>query len=181
LTDININLHAFYINISGILDNLAWVFVCEKDLGGNPTDGKIDKKGVGLFHKNTQAHLGPKIKEYLQSDSTQAWHAGYLKNFRDALAHRIPLYVPPVALNDEETDEYKLLQRQLMDFSSIEIILQHDEIWEKLGLLGRACPFFAHSFREESRPIFLHAQVIADFMTIDEIVKMFCDSLHNRK
>jgi hypothetical protein len=179
LTDIDINLHAFYVNISGILDNLGWVFVCEKDLIGNPEDGKIDKQGVGLFHKKTQAHLGPKIKEYLQSASMRAWHAGFLKIFRDALAHRIPLYVPPAALTDEETGKYMLLQRQLMDFSSIETILQHDQIWEKLDQLGRACPLFAHSFREESRPVFLHAQIIADFMTIDEIVKIFCDSFPN--
>jgi hypothetical protein len=36
LTDLDINLHAFFVNISGILDNLAWVFVYENDLFGNP-------------------------------------------------------------------------------------------------------------------------------------------------
>jgi hypothetical protein len=31
-SDLDINLHAFFVNISGILDNLGWVFVYENDL-----------------------------------------------------------------------------------------------------------------------------------------------------
>ena len=32
LDDVMINLHAFFVNIFGILDNLAWVFIHEKQL-----------------------------------------------------------------------------------------------------------------------------------------------------
>jgi len=106
----------------------------------------------------------------------QTWYTKYSKNYRDALAHRIPLYVPPSALNKEEQNEYMLLEKQLWDFSSLEAILQHNEMLEKQSQLGRACPLFAHSLNEGSKPLFLHAQVIADFLTIDEIIKKFCDS-----
>lgn len=139
LTDLDINLHAFFVNISGILDNLAWVFVYENDLFGNPKEGKIDKHGVGLFNEKTQTHFKPDLNEYLKSNSIQSWHAEYVKNYRDALAHRIPLYVPPVALNDEEKEEYILLEKQLWDFSSLESILKNDEILEKQSNLGRVC------------------------------------------
>ena len=175
LTDLDINLHAFFINISGILDNLAWVFVCEKDLFGNPKEGKIDKYGVGLFNEETQTRLKPELNEYLKSNRMQSWYTEYSKNYRDALAHRIPLYVPPAALNDKEKEEYLLLEKQLWDFNSLKSIPEHDELHEKLSSLGRACPFFTHSHNEGSKPLFLHAQIIVDFMTIDDIINKFCD------
>ena len=31
LTDLDINLHAFFVNVSGFLDNLAWIFVLERE------------------------------------------------------------------------------------------------------------------------------------------------------
>ena len=61
LVDVNINLHAFFINTAGVFDNLAWVFVYENDLLGNPKEGKINKHGVGLFNKKTQDHLNQKL------------------------------------------------------------------------------------------------------------------------
>ena len=177
LTDLDINLHAFFVNISGIIDNLGWVFVYENDLFGSPKEGKIDKNGVGLLNKKTQAHLGPDLNEYLKSERMQTWYTEYSKNYRDALAHRIPLYVPPSLLNKEENDEYMLLEKELWDFTSLEAISLHDQIIKKQSQLGRPCPFFAHSCSEKGKPLFLHAQVIADFMTIEEIINKFCDDL----
>lgn len=185
LTDLDINLHAFLINISGILDNLAWVFVYENDLLGSPKKGKITKYGVGLFNEKTQIHLKPELNDYLKSEVMQTWYTEYSKNYRDALAHRIPLYVPPSTLNKEDEEKYMLMEKQLRDFNSSEAILQHDEIEEildkqieildKQSKLGQACPLFAHSFNEGGTPIFLHAQVVADFLTIEEIINKFCD------
>ena len=175
LTDLDINLHAFFVNISGMFDNLGWIFVFENDLSGSPKKGKINKHGVGLFNEKTQEHLRHELNEYLKSDRMQSWYSEYSKNYRDALAHRIPLYVPPSALNEDEQQKYIEFEKQLLDFSSSEAISQHDEIIEKQSQLGRACPLFAHSLSEGNKPLFLHAQVIADFMTIDEIVNKFCD------
>jgi hypothetical protein len=175
LTDLDINLHAFFVNISGILDNLGWVFVYENDLFGSSEEGKITKFGVGLFNKKTQIHLKPELNTYLKSKKMKTWYIEYSKNYRDALAHRIPLYVPPSALNKEEQEEYMLLEKQLSNFNSVGAILQHDEILDKQSKLGRACPLFAHSLNEGSTPLFLHAQVMADFLTIDEIINKFCD------
>jgi len=176
LTDLAINLHAFVVNISGIIDNLGWVFVYENDLFGSPKEGKIDKNGVGLFNKKTQAHLGPDLNTYLKSDRMKTWYTEYSKNYRDALAHRIPLYVPPSALNKKEKEEYMLLEKQLWDYSSSETISQHDQIRKKQSQLGQPCRLIMHSFGEKSKFIFFHPQVIADFMTIEEIINKFCDN-----
>ena len=172
LTDLYINLHAFFVNISGILDNLAWIFVYEKNLFGNKKDGKIDKHGVGLFNIKTQAFLKPKFKAYIKSERTQTWHKEYLKNFRDALVHRIPVYVPPAALTKEEQEEYIEIGKQLWvwDYDSPEAFLKQDEMIEKLNQLGQACTFFAHSLDEGGKPYSLHGQILADFITIEDII-----------
>jgi hypothetical protein len=38
-------------------------------------------------------------------DSRQKWFEN-LKDFRDSLAHRIPLYIPPFMIRDEDGEEY---------------------------------------------------------------------------
>ena len=94
LADLSINLHAFVVNISGIFDNLAWIYVFENDLYGDPKEDKLTKFDIGLFNKKTQTRLWPNFTEYLNSETMQRWYKEYSKNYRDALAHRIPLYVP---------------------------------------------------------------------------------------
>lgn len=91
-SDLEINLHSFIINIYGLQDNIAWVYLIEKSLE-NVVEG--GRSGVGLFNKKTQPHLPEKVREYLNSENIKSWHRDYAKNYRDALAHRIPLYVPP--------------------------------------------------------------------------------------
>jgi len=174
LTDLAINLHAFFVNIAGIFDNLGWVFIYENNLFGEPKEGKVNKYGVGLFNKKTQKYLNPKLSEYLTSTKNQDWYKNYSKIYRDALAHRIPLYVPPAALDNKEAEEHLLLERSLWDFSSIDKIGQHDIIREQQSQLGKPCFFFVHSLNEGGRLMLLHAQIITDYLTIEEIVQKFC-------
>jgi len=175
LLDLDINLHAFFLNISGVLDNLAWVLVYEHDLFGDSKDGKIAKHGVGLFKRNTQVYLMPALKRYILSEELQAWHKTYSKDYRDALTHRIPLYVPPSMLNESEQLKYNEFAEQYWAFSSVEKIPDQDEILNKQSQLGVACPFFAHSFREGCKPVVMHAQVVADYRTLEKLIKLFCE------
>jgi hypothetical protein len=91
LPDVQIYLHAFVINIYGVLDNLAWVFILERNILA--TIGARTR--VGLFIPATQVHLPRTVRDHLQSTAVSTWYSSYAKNYRDALAHRIPLYVPP--------------------------------------------------------------------------------------
>lgn len=90
LTDIDINLHAFFINVAGVFDNLAWVFVYENGLLGKSKEGRIPRNRVGLFYEETQKHLKTELRDYLNTDSMKSWYESYSKNYRDTLAHRIP-------------------------------------------------------------------------------------------
>lgn len=177
LTDVNINLHAFFINIAGIFDNLGWVFVYENDLFGSTKDGKIDKNGVGLFNTKTQNHLNIELRNYLTSDPVKSWYADYSKNYRDSLAHRIPLYVPPSVLDESQAEDFENIEaeKQTLNLRNFDELTKYDELLEKQKALGKASPFFAHSMHEGSRPVYFHAQIIADYLTVEEIIYKFCE------
>jgi hypothetical protein len=102
LYQVQINLHAFVINLSGLFDNLAWAFVLRHGLlekiGG--------RKRVGMFLQSTQQVLPVPLATYVTSATMTTWHGSYLKAYRDALAHRIPLYVPPATFTPQEQQRY---------------------------------------------------------------------------
>ena len=91
LADVQINLHAFVINLHGLYDNCAWAYVLKHDL-----EAAIgSRKRIGLFLDATLSKLPAELREYLSSPATKEWHEQYAKSFRDALAHRVPPYIPP--------------------------------------------------------------------------------------
>lgn len=182
LSDVVINLHAFFVNVSGIFDNLGWVFVFENDLFGDRKAGKLTRPEVGLFNSRTQSHLPITLRTYLQSERMRTWYSAYSKNYRDALAHRIPLYVPPSIHTPKDQSLYSDLEAQLcaLDFSSAEGRDRYHELAEAQRRVGRASPYFVHSYGEESRAVYLHAQVIADFATVEEVIDQFCENFKPR-
>jgi len=65
--------------------------------------------------------------------------------------------------------------REEGDFERIEV--RQDE----QASLGRSNPLFVHSFSEEAIPVYLHPQLIADFRTVEELLKtaianFYCES-----
>jgi hypothetical protein len=93
VVDATINIQAFVLNIFGCLDNLAWIWVCETDVRSK--DGSElapEEIGLGKGNKQVRRSFLPPFRSYL--DSLESWFT-HIKEFRDALAHRIPLYIPP--------------------------------------------------------------------------------------
>lgn len=178
LSNLSINLHAFFINVSGVFDNLGWVFVYEKNLFGRRRDGKVERHGVGLFKDDTQKHISDTLRDYLQSDRMTTWYEDYTKNYRDSLAHRIPLYVPPSILTKEQSEDFNTIESEIqkLDLSDEDDIYKWGELQDKQRSLGVASHYFAHSTREDGQPVLFHAQIISDYLTIDEVVNIFCDN-----
>jgi hypothetical protein len=143
LSDICINLHAFYLNVFGLLDNLAWVLNHERQLS-------LNKMNVGLYDKRMRQHLSSGFDAHLQSLSK--WYDELLKHYRDALAHRIPLYVPPFLIPTDDPE-----------------LKSFDPSAEK-----RIAPFYLQSVDESPKQILMHAQLLADFKTVESIVRHFC-------
>jgi len=163
--DVSINLQAFVVNIFGCLDNIAWVWVHHKQI-------KIDKKQVGLKPKHTALRktLSPTFRQTLESFNP--WFE-YIENYRDALAHRIPLYVPSFSLNPEDAELYKELEAQKWSALKAGQVAKSDAINEQQDKLGRFYPWMHHSFSEEGKAMAYHAQIMADWKTIIHLGEHF--------
>ncbi len=178
LSDVQINLHAFMINLYGIFENWAWAFIyrhgLESEIGA--------RHNVGLFKKRTQGFLPSVLKDYLQSESTSNWQEKYLKNYRDALAHRIPLYIPPATFTPEEWDQYnRLTEEQFQDIATMPRNRFQDTLTEQESI-GRPCFEFLHAFSKEegAGSLALHTQLLCDSMLVIEFGNMFCAEWHQR-
>ena len=163
--DLEINLHAFLINVHGLPDNLAWAFFLERQIPMKPLD-------VGLFQKKTTEQLPPAVQDYLGSISN--WHQGYAKNYRDALAHRIPPYIPPAAWTPEHEQAFKDLHEraeEAMRKGEIKLALELHAQKHQIGIIH---PAFLHSFLGERTggPMLLHPQLIVDARTSLEIISI---------
>ena len=175
--DVEINLHAFVINLYGIFENLAWSYVLRHDL-----ESKIGNKNkVSLFLRDTQKHLPAAVRDYLISPTMLAWQKEYLKNYRDSLAHRIPLYIPPATFTPEEGEQYSRLESEKLENIKNRNWEQLDEIYAKQNELGRACPVFLHLLSETGkldRPVYLHPQMICDVQTVLEFMPIYLHHWH---
>jgi hypothetical protein len=162
LLDVQSYLHAFVINIYGVLDNLAWVFVLEKDI----LAAIGARTRVGLFTPATQAHLPKAVRDHLQSTAVSTWYSTYAKNYRDALAHRIPLYVPPWITTNAARQQ--ALDREIQDHLQRQDWEHHDARQAEQDALHASAPVFLHSTTSADgmRPIYLHPQMIVDAIAV---------------
>lgn len=176
LMDVQIYLHAFVINLYGIFDNWAWAFVYRHDL--EPRIGK--RQNVSLFKESTRRYLAAPLREYLVSDGKAEWHERYLKSYRDALAHRIPLYIPPATFTPEESQRHNVLESEKIQNIWAANFPRVEEIWAEQAALGRPCMAFLHSYREEGapRPVLLHPQLISDAMAVVEFGELYLRLWH---
>ncbi|MGX9963428.1 hypothetical protein ACVFYP_08885 [Roseomonas sp. F4] len=135
--DASINIQAFTLNSFGALDNLAHVIVEEKQLRSS-SGGVLRPEYIGLMPKNTEVRSALSLEFFSYLKSLDEWMEN-LKKFRDALAHRIPIYIPPGISNNSNAAE------------------------------SYFAPVYAQSLNEDNKVIFFHAQLVADFRTVEQI------------
>lgn len=128
-----------YLNIRGILDNLVSCYLLEKE---ENLYNKLKPIQISLFGKEVQKKsenlsFWNKLTEYKEWEKE-------LKEKRDPVAHRIPLYIIPSMVDEAEVDEYKQLDSesiqalQKMDFSKAK------DCYTKMESMGKFIPCFAH-------------------------------------
>lgn len=177
VSSVEMSLHAFVINLSGIFDNWAWAFVHRHDLlseiGG--------RRNVGIFKARTQTFLPEELQAYLNEGKTAQWHEQYAKNYRDSLAHRIPLYVPPAIWTNEDKTEYDRLEAEKKRLIQARDWERLDEVWAEQNQIGSPCHYFMHGYSEDAddHQVVLHPQIICDGMTVVEFGNKFYDSWEN--
>jgi len=180
ITKVNVNLHAFLINIYGIIENLALFIAYELNLFDQSIPEIKQRKKVGLFRKDFQKLLPKTLQDYfLNNLEINKWYDEYAKSYRDALAHRIPPFVPPMQLNPEEAEIRKKLDKEIEKFEVNDF--NYDELREKVHkswTIGSPAKYFFHSISEKSRLVVLHGQILNDFITVKEMIYFVLDSIY---
>ncbi|AUC08906.1 hypothetical protein RE411_00910 [Agrobacterium pusense] len=170
---------SFLVNVYGAIDNMARIWCVETDLrnlkGVPIADGMI---GFGPKNIRVRESVPDDLRDYLVK--CDPWF-GYLENYRHAVAHRIPVYIPPAALNDKDAEEYRRIEDEIG-----KAIRERDfELWGELmakqRALGTFKPVMMHSYGENARPVTVHAQMICDTATVVEIGEHLLKVLPNGK
>ena len=162
---------AFVFNVFGCLDNLVWIWVEERNVK-NPKDGKDLPPGfVGLRPKNeiVMASLDVDVRKYLNSGDR--WFE-YLENYRHALAHQIPLYIPPYGPRPGHEGRCRELEVALAELHGDLEALRRER--DQLILFK---PYIMGSFTGGAKPMPFHWQMLCDFKTIEAISAKMLDAI----
>jgi len=177
--DASIYLQSFIINLFGLCENVAWIWVSENDVKKpDGTDIRETDIGLGKKYKIVRSSLTTNFREYL--DSREVWFS-YIKNFRDALAHRIPLYIPPYTVKKSDKDSYERMESESLECLYSFNIEKYEEIQNSMDGMKIFQPMIAHSLYDGSKSIFFHPQMIVDFYTVEEIIEKLMAELSGLK
>ena len=168
-----LQIQSFVFNTFGAAENLAWIWVSEKNITKN--DGTpLSDGSIGIRKEKVRASYAEGFRAHLLA--LEPWF-NYLESFRHSLAHRIPLYIPPYIVTHANEPAYRELQDQIadaarrMDFAERDRLAVEQKQWTVFR------PWMQHSFIETAQPIVFHCQMLADFNTIDELGRLLLDEL----
>lgn len=126
----NANLHAFLINCSGIMDNMAWLLAYHLSLD-EEMDLEKNKFDIGLFNKKFRKYLpegvAAKVGEF------DDWHR-HIVGHRHPTAHRIPPYVIPY-FHSTATGENDYTPRYIHAFEKSHPVPLHPQFICDLGVV----------------------------------------------
>ncbi len=175
LLDGAIGIQAFIFNVFGSIDNLAWIWVLEKHL--KKADGsEISQGSIGLApkYKRVRRSLSTPFQDYLKG--LDSWFE-YLENYRHALAHRIPLYIPPYTVPRSNEKAYRDFEVKKGEAVKRADAVGYDSLSAEQMKLVAFTPLIKHSFFEGSDPFVFHPQMMADFNTVLELGEKLLEEL----
>jgi hypothetical protein len=175
-SDATVFIQGAVFNTYGTLDNLAFIWVHERHLTG-PNGRLLQNNRIGLSPDRLEVmqSLPKELRDHLET--FRPWFAN-LKGFRHALGHRIPLYIPPFSIRYSDKDEYEKLETEkhsaLLRFD----VDTHQELERQQSALAIFQPYMKHSFNDPHPPVVFHAQLLADFATLEDICRRMLAALH---
>ncbi len=173
--DATINIQSFVFNIFGCCENLAWIWVHERAVtlgNGRPLKPKMIGLGEACLH--VRRSFSPVFTAYL--DSRRDWFT-HIKDFRDELAHRISLYIPPYVVAPTQIDEYRRLEAAAHEAIHGGDLAGYNQLTADQERLRTFWPLMTHSLVRNSATIAFHWQILADFNTVDEIGRNLLEEL----
>lgn len=175
-SDATTNIQAFVMNAFGCCENLAWIWVFERNIR-KPSGAELPQGWVGLGQKYCTIYdsFSADFRDYL--NGRHEWFR-HLKDFRDSLAHRIPLYIPPFTLEPENAEWWSALEAEALAALRLGDIDREAQLRTEQKALARFAPIMTHSFSAGAPIVVFHPQLLADFNTIHEIGSEFLKELN---
>lgn len=160
LMDATVCIQAFVMNVFGSIDNLAWLWVSEKKLD-------IERNRVGLVPKckSVRQTFSPEMQGYLHK--LDPWF-DHIVDYRDALAHRIPLFIAPYIVPDENAAAYRTLENRILASRDVS---EYERLREEQLKLGAFQPVMKHTLQDDKGAVGFHFQLLSDFATVEEIAQ----------
>ena len=166
-----VGLHSHIINCYGVLDNLAHVWVNETGVTGKDGTSLMPiQVGFRKKHAIVIASLQKPLKGVL--DEMHEW-IEYLVSFRDSLSHRIPLYIPPYMIDPSRQEDYISAEKRKRAATSY---AEYEQLNKEIAEMHHFKAFMIHHLAT-SDPIAFHAQMIADFKTVNKLCIAVMDTL----
>ena len=171
--DANICAQAFIFNSYGAVDNLAWIFASEAGLLEDHVERRLRPRDVGLFNQNRtfQAALSDQMRGQLTEFTS--WFEN-LTDYRHALGHRIPLFIPPYVVPEAHQKEYDELDKRKWNAHDAK---EYQRLKEVQLQLVRFQPIMKHSLFDGRAPIAIHAQFLSDFGAIEVLGEKMLEEL----
>jgi hypothetical protein len=163
--DAELQVQAFVFHTFGAADNLAWIWVNERNVR-RPNGAALRDGEIGIRKHHVRQSFTAEFQTYL--DEREKWFE-YLEGFRHSLAHRIPLYIPPHMVTPANAAAYQEFDRQISAAGAMLDFAERDRLKAEQLRLTFFRPWMTHSFVEGAGRIPFHCQMIADFNTIDEM------------
>lgn len=113
-TDCAIHVNAYYLNLRGALDNIAWTLRYEwQVLPGVSEDVPKGRQACNVFSSEFRRALQPRNCALASILDQHADWGAELAELRDPAAHRIPIYVPPMVMTSQhQVDEFRRIGAQ---------------------------------------------------------------------
>lgn len=167
LAEAVVNIQAFTFNTFACLDNLAWIWVCEKRLTTDKGE-PVPPAFIGLRRKCkiVRRSLPSEFRDHLKT--LDPWFS-HLENFRHSLAHRIPLYIPPYVVTEADFATYQMLERQKRKAGRQGNQARYEQLDKAQKALVKFQPEMMHSAADNSPRVVFHPQLLSDFKTVCEL------------
>jgi hypothetical protein len=101
-------------------------------------------------------------------ESLDKWFA-YLVEYRDAFAHRIPLYIPPGGVLKRDRDAAQELENRKAAALNAFDPYEYERLNTEQMKLFVFQPLICHSYSEMVAPCAFHPLLIVDFLTVEEL------------
>jgi hypothetical protein len=153
--------------------------VLECNVKDPKTGGELKKEHIGLRKSNVSVRNSVPLDFKTFLESLDPWF-DYLEDWRHALAHRIPLYIPPFCVDPANEHTYHAHEtRKMLALAQgdMETVSKCEDAQQQLSFFK--C-YMAGSFGEHVTPIYFHSQILVDFKTVEELAKRILTALHHR-